>query len=281
MKHKLQVLNDASRHDISYQTGFTVFSKLEGDKSKGLILLADHASNAIPTQYEKLGLPEYQLERHIGYDIGVAGVTQHLSQMLNVPAVMAGFSRLLIDPNRGADDPTLIMKVSDGAIVPGNAYITPEDRKHRLETYYKPYHQAIDDTIDESLAAGIIPVLFSIHSFTNLWKDMQRPWHVTILWDKDPRLARPLLNWLGKHNDRIVGENVPYVGGLEGDCLYTHGLKRGLAHALIEIRQDLIATDEGQQEWAECLAEGLQTLLEDKAVQDTVHKIHSYLDGCA
>ncbi len=121
---------------------------------------------------------------------------------------------------------------------------------HR-SSYYRPYHRAIDRVIDRCLATGTAPALLSLHSFTESWKGVPRPWHVGVLWDRDPRLAKPLLDGFYAAGDLIVGDNQPYHGGLHGDCMYQHGTERGLAHAIIEYRQDLVRDAGGQAAWAE------------------------------
>ena len=133
-------------------------------------------------------------------------------------------------------------------------------------TYYQPYHQAISDEIDAFLAVDIVPVLLSLHSFTDSWRGAARPWQLGVLWDKDPRFAMPLLKTLRADPDLVVGDNEPYTGQLNGDCMYRHGTSRGLAHALLEVRQDLIQDLEGQQVWAERLAGVLSGLLAQEAV---------------
>lgn len=248
----------------------SVFEPVEtigGDIASGLLLLCDHASNALPPAYGSLGLPESQLARHIGWDIGAADVTRALAAHFNAPALLTRYSRLLIDPNRGADDPTLVMRLSDGALVPGNARASAEEIAARLETYWRPYHNAITAHIDDSLARGIAPIVFAVHSFTPIWRGVPRPWQVTLLWDKDPRIAEPLIRHFGADPAITVGDNEPYDGCLEGDTLYMHGTMRGLPHALVELRQDLIATREGARAWAARLAEGLTPLLTDPAVR--------------
>lgn len=224
---------------------------LPGRADGGLIILCDHAGNAFPDGYGTLGLPADQLRRHIAYDIGAAAITELLSQSLGAPAVLTKFSRLLIDPNRGADDPTLIMRLSDGAIVPGNRDLDPAERARRIARYYAPYHAAIDAVIDRCLATGVPPAVLSLHSFTESWKGVPRPWHVGILWDRDPRLAQVLLDGFYAGHDLIVGDNEPYKGSLYGDCMWQHGTCRGLAHAIIEYRQDLVRDATGQQGWAD------------------------------
>ncbi len=230
---------------------FSPFTKLDGERRHGLLLLADHASAALPAAYGTLGLGPDQLIRHIAYDIGIKGVVTRLHKLLDVPVVMTEFSRLLIDPNRGEEDPTLIMRLSDGAVVPGNAHVDADEAERRKALYYRPYHQAVDDEIDNFLDEGITPVLLSLHSFTDDWRGMRRPWHAGVLWDEDARLVEPLLAALRAEPELVVGDNEPYTGRLEGDCMNRHGTQRGLAHALLEIRQDLIADEAGQQEWAE------------------------------
>lgn len=240
---------------------FPPYTYIDGEPACGWLIVCDHASNALPSEYGTLGLPPQQLERHIGYDIGAAGVTRELAGFVSAPALMTNFSRILIDPNRGEDDPTLIMKLSDGAVVPGNAEIDEAERRLRIERYYEPYHTAIDQAIDRAIDAGRPPAILSIHTFTENWRGVLRPWHAGVLWDNDPRFPVPLLEALRAEEGIVADENVPYTGELKGDCLYKHGTKRGLAHALIEIRQDLVRESEGQKEWADRLARILNGMM--------------------
>jgi predicted N-formylglutamate amidohydrolase len=226
------------------------FIVIGGHADAGLILLCDHAGNAFPPGYGTLGLPEGDLARHIAYDIGAAALVNAIAAALGVPAVLTRYSRLLIDPNRGNDDPTQIMRLSDGAIIPGNRHLDETEQAKRRRLYYEPYHQAIGAVIDACLATGATPTLLSIHSFTESWKGVPRPWHVGILWDHDQRLARPLIEGFMSLGELIVGDNEPYKGSLEGDCLWRHGTSRGLPNAIIEVRQDLIRDAAGQQAWA-------------------------------
>ncbi len=237
---------------------------LPGRADAGVVLLCDHAGNALPSGYGTLGLPADQLKRHIAYDIGAAQVTRELAAALDVPAVMTRFSRLLIDPNRGRDDPTQIMRLSDGAVIPGNRHLDDAEREQRTRLYYDPYHRAIDRVIDACIASGTPPAILSIHSFTESWKTVPRPWHVGVLWDEqDARLAQPLLDRFFAEGDLIVGENEPYAGQLEGDCLWQHGTCRNLVNAIIEIRQDLIRDAQGQAQWARRLCRIVGTILGD------------------
>ncbi len=237
------------------------FEVVGGAADAGVIVICDHAANALPGGYDTLGLPHRELARHIAYDIGAAALTRAVARGLDAPALLTHYSRLLIDPNRGEDDPTLIMRLSDGAIVPGNRDIDSGERSRRIARYYRPYHDAIDRTIDACLATGLPPVLISVHSFTESWKDVARPWHVGILWDRDDRLARLLLDALYREGDLIVGDNEPYRGNLRGDTMWQHGTMRGLAHAIIEVRQDLIRDQAGQDAWGERLLRIVSAIL--------------------
>jgi len=227
---------------------------IAGDPATGILLLCDHATNAIPAELDRLGLPAQQLERHIAYDIGAAEMTRAMAQALGAPAVLSNFSRLLIDPNRGRDDPTLVMRISDGAIVPGNARIDEAGIAERIARYYAPYDAAIGLSVDAAVAAGHPPAIVSLHSFTPYWKGVPRPWHAGILYDREQRLAQALIAALQAEGDLIVGDNEPYTGGLPGDTIDRHAARRGLLDALIEIRQDLIGEAHAARAWGLRLA---------------------------
>ncbi|MCA1439796.1 N-formylglutamate amidohydrolase [Ensifer sp. IC4062] len=234
---------------------YSPYEIIEGNPANGLVLLADHAMNRLPPEYGKLGLPDSAFTRHIAYDIGVEPLTRELAAALNAPAVLGCFSRLLIDPNRGEDDPTLIMKISDGAIIPGNHPISDEEWENRLNRFHRPYHRAVSQTIAEAAAAGgKAPLVISLHSYTPAWKGVARPWHAAVLWDNDPRAVFPLIERLEATGDIVVGNNVPYDGALRGDTMYRHCMTPGIAHALIEVRQDLIADADGVAAWVRRLA---------------------------
>jgi predicted N-formylglutamate amidohydrolase len=238
---------------------------IEGSTESGALILCDHASNAVPPDLGDLGLPEVEFQRHIAYDIGAAAVTRSLARRLGAPAILTRFSRLVIDPNRGRDDPTLVMRLSDGAVVPGNAGADAAEVERRIARFYEPYDEAISAAIARALAAGHPPAIVTVHSFTPIWRGWPRPWHVGILWDADDRFAKPLLEGLSAEPGLVVGDNEPYDGALAGDTVDRHATARGLANALIEIRQDLIASDEGAEEWAERFARLLAPLLADPA----------------
>ncbi len=213
--------------------------RIEGRLDAGVLFICDHASNAVPGAYAALGLPPAEFERHIAYDIGAAAVTRRLAELIGAPAILSRFSRLLIDPNRGADDPTLVMQLSDGAIIPGNAGVSDEEIERRLALYWRPYRYAISQSVEAMMKSGPIPAILSIHSFTPTWRGSPRPWEVGVLWDSDPRLAEPLIVALSDAGF-AVGDNEPYDGALVGDTLDEEVTRRGLAGLLVEIRQDLI-----------------------------------------
>lgn len=255
-----------------------VFEILEGRVDAGLVLLADHATNIVPAAYGKLGLPDSAFGRHIAYDIGIEPLTRLLAARLGVPAVMSRFSRLLIDPNRGEDDPTIIMRISDGAIIPGNHPISPEEWRHRIETYHRPYHGAVSRVISKvAEASGKAPLVLSLHSYTPAWKGVPRPWHAAVLWDTDARAVRPLIEGLEAAGDILVGDNEPYDGALKGDTMYRHCMMTGIPHALLEVRQDLIGDDQGVAAWADRLVPIFERLNRDPKLHE--YEIHASRTG--
>jgi predicted N-formylglutamate amidohydrolase len=243
------------------QTGQTCFERISASAAAPLLLLCDHAANALPAGYGLLGLAPPLFETHIAYDIGAAQVTRALAAAFGAAALLGRYSRLLIDLNRGADDPTLVMKLSDGSIIPGNRDAGPEEIAKRIEQFHAPYHAAII----EEIVRLKIPTLISLHSFTPAWKGAPRPWEVGVLWDRDARLAKPLMDRLAQAGF-VVGDNEPYAGALEGDTLNVHGTMRGLPHVLIEMRQDLV----GNAEKAQAFAAHLKPIL-DAALADMKH----------
>jgi predicted N-formylglutamate amidohydrolase len=235
------------------QTDFTAY-RIEGQARSGRYLICcDHACNAVPPWVSggDLGLAAPDMTRHIAFDPGAAGVARALGRLLNSPVICAGFSRLVIDPNRGLNDPTLIMRLYDGTIIPANRHLTPQQVQMRLDRLYHPYHNAL-----AALADRADCVIISIHSFTPcLMGRAPRPWHVGVLYNaRDARLSQALLARLRGQPGLCVGENEPYGGHLPGDTLDRHALARGRHHSLIELRNDLIASPRAQIIWARQLA---------------------------
>ena len=214
---------------------------------------SDHAANTVPDFVNNgdLGLDPADMSRHIAYDIGAAGVAQALGELLGGPVICSNFSRLVIDPNRGSDDPTLLMKLYDGTIIPANRHAGPDELEQRMMACYRPYHSALDTLMKRCND----PVLLSIHSFTPQLKGRPwRPWEVGVLYAEDDRLARALIDVLHTDTDLTIGDNEPYRGHLPGDAVDTHALKDGHLNVLIELRNDLIETEADQKAWASRLA---------------------------
>ena len=244
-----------------------MINTINEDKESNFLIICDHASNRIPNEYKRLGLNEEILATHIAYDIGVKETAIYIAKYLECPLVMSDFSRLLIDANRGTDDPTLIMKVSDGKIIKGNKDISflndCKEKKKRINNYYNIYHNKISEIINRSLKKNIFPAIISIHSFTPSFGGDKRPTELGILWDSDDRLPNIFFSYLNKnYKDIIVGNNKPYTGRMKNDTLYRHGTKQGLANILIEIRQDLIIDSAKQKDFSKLIAE---PLLENKS----------------
>ncbi|MDG1458469.1 MAG: N-formylglutamate amidohydrolase [Pseudoprimorskyibacter sp.] len=228
------------------------------ERSGPWLITCDHASNAVPPSLDgTLGLSEADMERHIAYDVGARGVSLALGRLLNSPVIMSRFSRLVIDPNRGVDDPTLVMRLYDGSIVPGNRYLTQQEKDRRVRTYYKPYHDAL-----ARLAGQPGRAICAVHSFTPQLRGRQaRPWHIGVLFASDSRLSDAVVTRLNKQSDLCVGSNQPYKGHLPGDSMDRHAIAFGRHNTLIELRNDLIETPDAQANWAKRLAPDLSAAL--------------------
>ena len=235
--------------------------EIEGQDRQGRwVVTCDHASNRIPADVAggDLGLSAADMGRHIAYDIGALGLSRRLAEQLNAPMIATTFSRLVIDPNRGEDDPTLLMKLYDGTIIPGNRHADTAEVARRLEALHRPYHHALTGLLEARPA----PVVLAVHSFTKQFRGRApRPWHVGVLYAGDTRLALPLIARLNAEPDLCVGDNQPYSGHLPGDSLYRHGVAPHRPHVLIEIRNDLIETEAEQVAWADRLAPLLEAAL--------------------
>ncbi|HEV8678077.1 MAG TPA: N-formylglutamate amidohydrolase, partial [Stellaceae bacterium] len=216
---------------------------------------ADHAGRAIPRLLGTLGLPDSELGRHIAWDIGIAGVTEKLAQALDATAVLQTYSRLVIDCNRQPHWQSAVPTVSELTAIPGNQGIPAAEREAREREIFRPYHNAIAELLDRRAAAGQRTVLVAMHSFTPVFKGERRDMEVGVLYNRDARLARIMLDLLRAEGDLVVGDNAPYAITEGSD--YTvpfHGEGRHLPHVEVEIRQDLIGGDAGQAAWAARLA---------------------------
>jgi len=228
--------------------------EIEGaDRPARWLVTCDHAANTVPPFVNggTLGLTGEDMQRHIAYDVGAAGVARELALQLDAPFVATDFSRLVIDPNRGENDPTLVMKIYDGTVIPGNRHAGPDEIERRLNRCYRPYHTAL-----AGLAARRPDtVIVSVHSFTRqLQGRPPRPWHLGVLYAADERLTRPLVARLRQERDLVIGENEPYGGHLPGDAIARHAIAHERPNVLLELRNDLIAKDAQQVAWARRLA---------------------------
>lgn len=249
------------------------FTVINSEGQAPVVLVCDHASNRIPAQLQHLGLGPAALSQHIAWDIGAARVTELLAIRLGAPAVLAGYSRLVIDCNRSPGDPTSIVEISDGITIVGNRDLDDATADARLHEIFWPYHHAVTHLLAHRWrhGNGQAPALIAIHSFTPVMNGFQRPWHLGVLWNRDPRLALPILATLRADPALCVGDNEPYSGREVGFTMDTHGGAAGLPHVEIEIRQDLIANEAGCQYWAAILGEVLVSVLSDLTLYQVQH----------
>lgn len=229
------------------------------DRLSRYLVVCDHARNRIPACLGDMGLPPEALEEHFAYDIGSEGVGRHLADLLGAPAIIAGFSRLVIDPNRVLDHPTLCTPHEDDTDIPHNAGICDLEKQARIAALYEPYHQAIAAALANIKARGEEPVIISSHSFTPKYrKGEPRPWHVGILWKEDGRMACPVIEALRARGDLVVGDNQPYDRRTyRTQTVEFHAEDVGIANLLFEVRHDLIRTEPEQKRWAEIIFEAL------------------------
>lgn len=238
------------------------FTAIDAAGNPCAVLLCDHASNAVPAALDNLGLDGEARQRHVAWDIGAAEVTRHLAAMLSAPAVLSGYSRLVVDCNRALDDPTAMRQISDGLVVPGNRALDATARARRADSCYWPYHRKVTETIERIAARGIVSAVVSVHSCTPSMKGVHRPWHVGVLSNRDRRMADLLIAELSRDPDLCVGDNQPYSGlDPHGYTIETHALPAGRPNVLLEIRQDLIAASDGAAEWAERIGRALAAVL--------------------
>ena len=221
-------------------------------------IVCDHAGALIPRRLGSLGLCAADLERHIAWDIGAAQVAERLAERLNACLIMQTYSRLVIDCNRPIGSAGSIVALSESTRIPGNEGLRAADALLREREVFRPYHDRIRELLDARERRAQPTRLVSIHSFTPVFLGQARPWHAAVLYNRDARLARALLQALRRDEALLIGENQPYaVSDATDYAIPEYGEKRGITHVEMEIRQDLIAEERGQQAWAERLAEGL------------------------
>lgn len=249
------------------------FETVDGADDARVLLVCDHASKAIPLDLGDLGLDRSERECHVAWDIGAAEVTRRLAARLGCPAVLAGISRLVIDCNRQPGDPSSIPACSCTVEIPGNKGLSEAEAQARAERCFWPYHTEIGNRIAHLWRNGVAPAVVAIHSFTpRINGCAPRPWHVGVLWNRDPRMAVPLLHALGGRDGLVVGDNQPYSGREINYTLDTHAGAAGLPNVSFEIRQDLLADADGWARWADLLAEALAPVL----AQPGLHRAQVY-----
>ncbi|GAB5468642.1 MAG: N-formylglutamate amidohydrolase [Rhodospirillales bacterium] len=242
------------------------FEIIESPLTSPFLLLCDHASNFVPRALDDLGLDPASLALHIAYDIGAAAMTRRLAANLAAPAVLSHFSRLVIDPNRPIGHAASIPEVSDAITIPGNLDLSPAECQARAASFFDPYHRGVEAALQQRLDQGRLPIVISLHSFTPAMDGQLRPWEIGVLWDRDDRLARPLLGALADLG-LVVGDNQPYSGRAPyGFTMGHHASSLGLPQVLLEVRQDLIDTDAGAAHWGDLLAQVLSPLASDPAL---------------
>lgn len=232
-----------------------------------VLLVADHASPFFPAALNQLGLADWVLERHVAWDIGSDQLTRFLADELDAQAVLAGFSRLIVDPNRKLDDPSAFAEISDGIAIPGNLELDDEQKSLRVQSFFQPYHDAISARLDGIRTRVVAPAFISVHTCTPVFDRVVRPWHIGIMWDQDPRIPVPLMENLRRMDGICIGDNEPYSGRHPHDFTVDfHAERLGLPHVGIEVRQDLVSDDEGARKWAGILAAALSPVLADETL---------------
>jgi predicted N-formylglutamate amidohydrolase len=233
--------------------------------SSPIVLVCDHASNDVPERYRTLGLSATDLEQHFAWDPGALAVARDLSEMLDAPLVYGRVSRLVIDVNRDPADLDSIVAVGEQTPVPGNRDLSPAERRQRVADVYEPFHAALDMTLRERAARGCASVLIGVHSFTPSLHGVTRPWHCGILFADSREVADGLVGALRREDGLNVGVNEPYA---PSDRVYhtlsRHGDSKGLATAMIEIRNDLVVGADEQNAWARRLARALEAATQGK-----------------
>ncbi|MDG6093747.1 N-formylglutamate amidohydrolase [Acetobacter sp. AN02] len=227
------------------------------DRGSPFLLVSDHAGRAIPEALADLGVSAAERSRHIGWDIGIDGTGRRLADRLGTLLIEQSYSRLVIDCNRAPGNPTSVVEVSDGTVIPANRSITPEARAAREDEIHAPYHDRIREELDRRLAAGRETFLVALHSFTPVMGGHRRPWLAGVLHNYDPRFGRIVLNLLSEKGI-LTGDNEPYaLTGATDYTIPTHGEQREIPHLELEIRQDLIESEAGQEKWSALLEDVL------------------------
>ena len=240
-----------------------------------VLVVCDHATRRIPPDMARLGLDDWVLDTHVAWDIGAAEVACRLALLLDAPAILSGFSRLVADPKRSLDLPEAIPAISAGISIPGNLDLTDADRDRRARDFWLPYHRGIDAALAEFARRGIVPAFISVHSCTPVYDRVVRPWHIGVMWDRDPRLGPALIDALDAWGDIHVGDNEPYSGKHPFDYTVDHHAEAaGLPCVGLEIRQNLIADTGGANDWSDLLARCLRPILARDNLYRRLSRVH-------
>jgi predicted N-formylglutamate amidohydrolase len=234
-----------------------LISNAEG--SSPFVLVCDHASRRIPSQYGDMGLTEAERASHIAWDPGALDVSLALSELLDAPLVHSTVSRLVIDANRDLNARDLIWTLSEATRIVANESVSPEERQFRIDAYHRPYHDAIDGLLTERASTRRETILVCVHSFTPVFLGQARPWPIGLIHGRDTRFTADLRDALALADPTLnIGWNEPYAA-LNGVTLTLekHGDGRGLEATMIEIRNDEILSTEGVGRWADLLARSL------------------------
>jgi len=214
---------------------------LRPDGHSPFFLTCEHAGKRFPRRLGTLGLGPADIERHITYDIGAAGVARRLSERLDATCVLQRYSRLVVDCNRWPDAHDFIAQESEDTPIPDNLEVSPAEAEARAREIFHPYHDAIAALLDARIAAARTTVLVAVHSCTPVYGGVSRPWHVGVLYEHDARFADILLEIFREEAALIVGANDPYCLTSNKDyAVPVHGQRRKLPHVEIEVRQDLV-----------------------------------------
>lgn len=249
-------------------------AEIENARGTGAgLVLCDHASNRVPAEFDGLGLPKSELQRHIAYDIGTDAIGRRLAKQLRMPAMLARYTRLVVDLNRAPTHRECVPRTSDHTKIPANSKLSAAERKKRLARYFDPYHAEVEKRMDALVRKHKLPVLIAVHSFTPEMDGVKRHWHIGILWNREENIGRRLVAEIRKNNPEVlVGENEPYSLKNErfpGSTVWRHAEARGLPSIVVEFRQDLVDTPAGARKWCDLFYRALKPVLAE--LQD-LHK---------
>lgn len=244
--------------------------RIENAQGKGIgLVICDHASNRVPRSLRDLGLKKADLKKHIGWDIGAEDASLHIGRTLDMPVVLASYSRLVLDLNRAPHHEECIVETSDHIKVPANEGLSKADREQRLKEIFWPYQNKVGKMLDVFMGRRQIPILLAIHSLTPEMDGVKRPWHISILWNREEKIAKQVVKEIrNSRPDFLVGENEPYTlfsDRFPGSTIWRHAEERNLPYIFVEFRQDLIDTREKAVAWANILLQAMRPVLADPA----------------